>query len=303
MRAAMDFQIERGFFTAGILDCHAILGVPVQAEISKIQHQYRKVARRLHPDVLLGSGTKEQLQGSQLFSKWVSPAYRILSSAGERTEYALLLKLKAQQFLKQTPGRVDSSVAKQLLDASDLEMIYTKLLQQLIVQQYDNLEQAIQITGDMSELNLVYLARKENKSWFPGQTSPPAANSTLAPPTPSSESPAAQYWRRAEALITNGDFTPAIFDLREGLKLDPSAGRCHALLGEIYLQQNQLTMARIHLNQALKINPKDIDALNSKRRLEKIGEASQDGGRSPRHSNPIAPKQRGLFGWLPRRQE
>uniref|UniRef100_A0ACD5GVI3 Tetratricopeptide repeat protein n=1 Tax=Desertifilum tharense IPPAS B-1220 TaxID=1781255 RepID=A0ACD5GVI3_9CYAN len=64
--------------------------------------------------------------------------------------------------------------------------------------------------------------------------------------------PVDQYYRRAEELMSKGNLAQAILELRDALKLEPSNSSCHSLLGEIYLKQNQSTMAKVHINQALK---------------------------------------------------
>jgi len=40
-------------------------------------------------------------------------------------------------------------------------------------------------------------------------------------------------------------------------------------LGEIYLQQGQSTMAKVYINKALELNPKDEKALAAKKNLQK----------------------------------
>lgn len=46
----MSFKIQQGLFKLDIVDRHAILGVPIDADSKQIRQRYLKVAYRLHPD-------------------------------------------------------------------------------------------------------------------------------------------------------------------------------------------------------------------------------------------------------------
>ena len=101
-----------------------------------------------------------------------------------------------------------------------------------------------------------------------------------------------QYCRRAEELMEKSQFQPAIQELRDALKLNPKSSRCHSLLGTIYLKQQQLTMARVHLTQALKLDPQEQSALKGMEQLQKL-----DKKRPPDLKGSAKPSDRkGLFG-------
>jgi curved DNA-binding protein CbpA len=111
-----------------------------------------------------------------------------------------------------------------------------------------------------------------------------------------------EYIRRAEGYMSKNNFAAAVLELREALKLDQNNSRCHTLLGVSYLKQNQVTMAKVHINKALQLNPKDELALKGQRYLE--GLVQKSGGK-PKVSPQPEPRNQpdksgggGLFGGL-----
>jgi Flp pilus assembly protein TadD len=91
--------------------------------------------------------------------------------------------------------------------------------------------------------------------------------------------------------MEKSQFQPAIQELRDALKLNPKSSRCHSLLGTIYLKQQQLTMARVHLTQALKLDPQEQSALKGMEQLQKL-----DKKRPPDRKGSAKPSDR--KGWL-----
>jgi curved DNA-binding protein CbpA len=289
----MSFQIERGLFRLDFIDHHAILGVPVDADIKDIRKRYLKIARRLHPDSCASESEVDRQHASQLLSKLVNPAWEKLSQEKDRTEYALLLKLKGQQAVRQLDSlEISSSVAKQLSTASNPDHFYQTSLKDLAIKQFDLLDQVLELTAQMSELNLVYLMRKENdggikldepkRAIYTGSNLPDSSQAEARTlPLRSDVSPsrvpqsdqrltlADQYYRRAEALVAKNNFSQAILELRDAQKIEPNSSRCLSLQGMIYLKQNQMKMAQIYFNQALKVNPNDLVAQEG---LQKLGQ-------------------------------
>ncbi|HEY9661143.1 MAG TPA: tetratricopeptide repeat protein, partial [Allocoleopsis sp.] len=157
-------------------------------------------------------------------------------------------------------------------------------------QQYKKLDQTLELTGQISELNLVYLMRKEGRGDTAGRATPsPTPASTAAasprpnvPPPPPKATPAppsrdslvASYLRRAQEFELKQDYPKAIQELRDALKMDATNSACHSRLGVIYFKTNQATMAKIHFNKALELNPQDAVALEGKQRLESPGKAA-----------------------------
>jgi curved DNA-binding protein CbpA len=307
----MSLKIEQGLFNLDFTDYHAILGVPVDAEPKDIRKRYLGIARRLHPDSGVTSDEIDRQRAAEFLSKLVNPAYEKLSQEKNYAEYCVLLRLKGQQALKQQETVVlTSDPARRVASASDLETAYKVTLRELAEKQYQQLGQVLEITGQISELNLVYLMRKEGRGETVGQrrSVPPAANSApnstpnsapnpaAAPrsrhtppsptPPPSREALVSAYLRRSQEFEMKQDYPRSILELRDALKIDPTNSVCHSRLGVIYLKTNQATMARIHFNKALELNPQDEVALEGKRRIEGPSAKSTAGKPDPKGSKP-----------------
>jgi len=78
--------------------------------------------------------------------------------------------------------------------------------------------------------------------------------------------------RRAKEYIAVKDWPQAIVELRGGLMLAPNNSTCHSLLGMVYLKQNHLKLASVHINKALQLNPQDSKALQLKQILDKLSQ-------------------------------
>lgn len=317
----MSFQIDRGLFKLDFIDNHAILGVSVDAEIKDIRKRYLKVARRLHPDSFVGDSEQHKQQASQLLSKLVNPAWEKLSQERDRSEYLVLLKLKGQSAARQQDTlEILSNLARQIFTAPNPDHFYLTSLQELSEKQFEDLAHTLELTAQISELNLVYLMRKEGKGdpiksnqskiyTSSTATANQASNPAAAAPPPQARplSVADQYYRRAEEFMAKNNFAKAILELRDALQIEPNNSRCHSLMGMIYLKQNQATMAKIHFNKALQLNPQDPIALEGKQKLEQPAPAAnpKGGAAKPSAANPKAgskppdkPKGGGLFGGM-----
>lgn len=281
----MSFKIERGLFLFDFIDNHAVLGVPIDADTQTVRKKYLKIARRLHPDSCASESEEDKQRASQFLSKLVNPAWEKLSQEKERVEYDLLLKLKAQQAAKQSTVEM-GKFAQELASASNPDHFYRTSLKSLSEKQFEHLDQTLDVIGQISELNMVYLMRKEGKGGlqsaearkiFTGSNLPDSSQSSenptgvrrpAAPPSQPRETVADQYYRRAEGYVAKNNFAQAVLELRDALQLDPKNSRCHALLGVVYLKQRQATMAKIHFNKALELDPENQMALDGKQKLE-----------------------------------
>ncbi|MEH2459368.1 J domain-containing protein [Nostoc sp.] len=318
----MSFKIDRGLFKYDFIDHHAILCVPVDADVKEIRKRYLQIARRLHPDSNLTESAAQKQLGNELLSKLVNPAYEKLFGDRTRPEYIIILSQIGKRLVQEsTSVTLNTDLARQLADAPapNLDHFYKSAIAKLAQSQYDSLEQALQVIGQVSELNLVYLMRSASKS----STAPPppaqpkvqsdtpqpntAKNTPLAsapaPAPPKEDSVIEQYVRRAQSLIDKNQFAQAKVELQDALKLEPKNSRCHSLIAMVYLKQNQLKMAKIHFDNALKLDPNDEPALQWKPKIDKaLGQQHSDhkvtSSPNNKDKQPDKSGSGGLFGGL-----
>jgi curved DNA-binding protein CbpA len=313
----MSLKIDRGLFKYDFIDYHAVLCVPVDAEIKDIRKRYLQIARRLHPDSCVAATESEKQLANELLSKLVNPAYEKLSVERTRVEYLLVLSQIGKRLVQeQSAVDLTSSLAKQLATAPNIDQVYRSAIAKIAQTQFDALQQVPQVVAQISELNLVYLMRSASQSFGApssiqakiNSSSPqPIANGTTtntqAPTPPKEDSAVEQYIRRAETLMAKNQFAQAKVELQDALKLEPKNSRCHSLIGEVYLRQNQLKMAKVHFENALKLDPNDSKALEWKPKIDKVL-AKQSGASqvnsSPSHGGkqPDSSGGGGLFGGL-----
>ena len=306
----MVFQIQRGLFSSEFVDYYALLGMPLFSNGKEVRKSYLKIARRLHPDSAIVASSDKQF-AEQLLSKLINPAWECLVQEKSKIEYDLLLKLKAKEAAG-NPNSTEglSSIAQALLDSADVESQYRALVQSLTAKQFEHLSQSEEVTAQISELNLVYLIKTEGNWSGSGMSMKFMGNSSTAEPETSTaqastnpsvarQSLADPYFNRAEIAFKRQNYPQAVLELRDALKLEPNNGRSHSLLGMVYLEQKQGTMARIHFDKALSLNASDAMALAGKQMLQKMTSKpstvatakgstnAKDGGKSP-----------GMFGGL-----
>jgi curved DNA-binding protein CbpA len=282
------FRLKRGLAEFGYPDHYAVLGLEVDATAGEIRKRYMQLARLLHPDSC--SEEINKTLASQFLSKLVNPAYQVLSQEKERADYSLLLKLVGQRAnLEFDVSRFTYQPAQEVLKIETYEESYRSTLQSLIETQYLQLDQSLACIELLSELNLAFLLRRETTKSRAG-AQPSSSSSNYIPAEPSSpeisvevqakapreniatpsENYVKQYIRRAEELIAKNLFPSAIQELRDALKIEPQNGRCHCLMGIVYLRQNQPKMAKGHLTQALKVEPENAEALEWMNKLKKL---------------------------------
>lgn len=279
----MSFESEHGLFKLNITDYHAILGVSLDADAKQIRLRYLKIAQKLHPDTC----KSDKQLASKILSKLVNPAYEKLSHQNTFAEHQIvLLQLGKRLAAKKDQITISTESARELFKAeSKLEIVYNRYLKDFAAEQYESLEQTTKNIANLSELNLVYLMlkcdrdlqREENTKQQPKSVKPPEAQTKIQtrpvqPPTEelTSESIIDSYLRRAKQYLDKNGTLEAITELRDALKIDPQHSSIHALLGKAYLQQQQLTMAKVHIKKACQANPKDPLAIESKKELEKL---------------------------------
>ena len=276
----MAFPIQQGLFQFELIDHYAILGVPLNADFKEIRQRYLKIAYRLHPDTCRAKSHAEKERAGQLFSKLVNPAYEHLSREQSRTEFGIVLaqigKGVAQNISHTT--LTSESAQKLLQTSSNVEAAYRKMLQPLAIDQYLNFDGVYAKIAQISELNLVYLmlieGQTSRKQTYIGEKAMATTGGQTARVSgetnqvPNFESGITSYIRRAQDCLKAENYGQVILEIRDALKLEPNDSTCHALLGLAYLRQNQTSMARVHINQAVKANPKDPIVIESKKELE-----------------------------------
>ena len=287
----MPFTIQHGLFRANITDYHAILGVSLDAEPKKIRLKYLRTAQKLHPDTCKANPAEKKL-ASQILSRLVNPAYQELCNKNQFAEHQLILTQIGKRYAESGDRlTIASEPAKKLLQAhKDIDRAYHKLLQELAVNQYSNISKVLIKTAVISELNLVYLVLKHRQGINreeivkQQQHSAPSQNQQTKPPSVSNSAPApgsvveestpqlrvASYLRRAKEYMAKKQFSNVVSELRDALKIDPNNSTAHGLMGQAYILQNQLTMAKVHINKAYKANPQDPVVIQAKEQLEKL---------------------------------
>ena len=157
----MSFKIDSGLFLFDFTDCHAILGVPLDADFREIRKRYLIVARCLHPDTCAAKNPSDKQRANQILSKLVNPAYKKFAQDHSRVEYMVTLREMGKR-LAQDSGSIQfrNETSIQLQQSPDIDSAYQKAIAQITKLQYKSIEQVIPAIGQLSELNLVYLMRK-----------------------------------------------------------------------------------------------------------------------------------------------
>ena len=238
----MSFEMTKGLFKYDFTDQHAILGVPLDAEYNDIRKRYMKIARRLHSDTCSFESQADKDWANRFLSKVVNPAYSKFSKESDRKEYSLLLAAIAKRVVKeQAKMQIESEAAKQLATAQNWEEVYKTAVSKLALKQYESVKETQEAIDQISELNMVYLLRKERlggvgvaagsppKAATPTSTAKTAAAATPATPaTPATATPAPPppkvqdslteaSCRRAQGFMDSKSYAKAILELKEGL--------------------------------------------------------------------------------------
>ena len=281
----MSFTIKHGLFRASITDYHAILGVSLDADPKKIRLKYLRIAQKLHPDTCKGDPEIKKLAG-QILSRLVNPAYEQLSNKTSFAEHQLVLTQIGKRYAdKYDRLTLASESARRLLqEQNNVSKVYEQILKEIALDQYGDVRKVLGKIAAISELNFVYLLQSHHQGSdreeriIKKTMSPPArSQAATSKPTQQPEVDPTQgridaYVRRAKEYMAKKQLNDAISELRDALKLDPNNSTAHALMGQAYLRQNQLTMAKVHINKAHAANPKDPVAIQSKEQLEKLTE-------------------------------
>ena len=314
----MSFQIERGLFKYDFIDYHAILCVRVDADASEIRKRYLNIARRLHPDSCAKAGDEEKRLASELLSKLVNPAYEHLHQDKNHAEHnAVLIQIAKRLAQDSASVELTTDNARQLASTPNYDSAYKNAISQVAKIQYNSLAQAVEAISQISELNLVYLMRSAGKSLKSNSSSSTlsggasnsntntntAAKNNSAPAQPKEDPVFAGYMRRAQELIVKNQLSQARVELQDALKMKPNCSQCHSSIGVVYMKQNQVKMAKIHFDRALQLDPKDATALEGKTKIDKfLKKTAPNTGKkstvSAAASKSSKSESSGLFGGL-----
>ena len=297
----MSFQLNQGLFQFDFTDRHAILGVGVNAEQIDIRERYQAIARLLHPDSARWKTESDKHLAVKLFSQLITHAYSQLSRQSQLQEQIVMLELLGKRLAEQgSQIQINDPICQQLYrSGNDFEHVYDRLLTQLAAQQYSQPSQSEIIINQISELNMVYLLRKQLHSV---RSAPPVgasnSSSNVAKDTSTEStkpSPVEGALRRAEDYVSTRNWVKAVPEIKEVISVEPNNARAHTLLGLVYLHQQQMTMAKISINKAIQLAPKDPQVLQAKQEFERAANPSNNGA-----NGKNAPKKanEGMFSGL-----
>lgn len=293
----MNFQLDRGLFQYDFTDQHAILGVGVNAEEVDIRERYKTIARLLHPDSANWKSDTDRQFAVQLFSRLVTHAYGKLSRASQRQEQVIMLQLLSKRSIENgNQIQIADPLCQQLYQSgADFEQVYHQILSQIVTQQYTQLAESLNSINQLSELNLVYLLRKQMQSV---RSTPPSVPTNLVPTAARESNPAAAKssqidgsLRRADEYLTMKNWGKAVLELRDATSIEPTNARAHALLGLAYLRQQQTTMAKISINKAIQLNPRDPQVIQAKQEFDRTSSSKNSTNKTPDK------KAEGIFGF------
>ena len=297
----MSFKLDRGLFQFDFTDRHAILGVSVNAEEINIRERYQAIARLLHPDSARWKTDTDQHLAVRLFSRLITHAYGQLSRQSQLQEQMIMLELLGKRLLEQSSQiQIADPLCQQLYQSgNDFEQVYDRLLTQLATQQYLEPSQSERAINQISELNMVYLLRKQLQSI---SSTPPTASNNLSASatkeTTSAElkpSPVEGALRRAEDYMSKKNWVKAVPEIKEVISVEPNNARAHTLLGLVYLHQQQMTMAKISINKAVQLAPRDPQVIQAKQEFDRVSNPNNNGA-----NGKNAPKKasEGMFSGL-----
>jgi tetratricopeptide (TPR) repeat protein len=296
----MSFQLDRGLFQFDFTDRHAILGVSVNAEEINIRERYQAVARLLHPDSARWQTDAERQLAVRLFSRLITHAYGQLSRQSQLQEQMIMLELLGKRLVEESSQiQIADPLCQQLYQSgNDFEQVYDRLLTELATKQYSQPDRSEGVINQISELNMVYLLRKQLQTV---RSTPPTSSNSLSSGTPkdttSNElgkiSPIEGALRRAEDYVSSKNWIKAVPEIKEVISVEPNNARAHTLLGLVYLYQKQMTMARISIDKAMQLAPRDPQVLQAKQEFDRASNPSTNGS-----SKGGAKKAEGMFSGL-----
>jgi len=259
-----------------LIDPYAVLGVSVNADESQISKRYHVLAKQLHPDHYVSRNEPDQKLAQVVFTQLINPAYEQLKQTKKRLNAIELLLSEARFLDPQKPSSIPISIIQSISTMSDgeAELFYEDIVTSYSSTQYYLLHLSYQVTQQLNALNIVYLLHQQVKA-------PPSNEPTSIIPLENNQKNqtvpnishlntipqkdlihyAQHYYERAVEYYNQGNWSLAVQELRDAIKLDTTNSDYYALLGVVHFQQKFLGMAKVYIRQALKINPQQALAL------------------------------------------
>lgn len=255
-------------------DPFAVLGVSVSADEKTIAKRYRQIAKQLHPDAIsqvATAQTADQALAAEAIARLVNPSYQKLKYEKGRQEALINLRLRMRLLARTEKLTPTFESAQQLaqVDGEAINVFYEAALTQLAQDQFQQLSSSHAQFLEIDQLNLVFLQRQvSGLITSPKRTGlmsiPVATNQTATEATLNRAAAVAEvapidyaekHLTRAKTYLTQQNYTAAVQELREALKITPRSAEAHSLIGQAYYKQQLLGMAKTHFRQALKLNP------------------------------------------------
>ncbi|WP_330204819.1 DnaJ domain-containing protein [Cyanobacterium sp. DS4] len=297
-------DLKGGLFKYEVKDYYAILGLPISANPKDIRLRYLKLAYQLHPDTNQAETKENREKASTILSKLVNPAYENLYKDKLRKECQLIFSEISMRLAPMANEMtLSGEIPKKLLrEEANFDKMYQDLIETLAKDQYQDLSKLALKIGLLSELNMIFLVRQKQgelgkvMGGASSNVEPKIAVSepiiTAAPGQSGNTGVSQQVEEkeekvpvsRLEKLINSAknhieQFNPdaALFDLREAVKIDANSAEAHAMLGSVYLLQNNLPYGRIHINKAVGLDSNDPTVKKAQEELKQKEKKSSAG--------------------------
>ena len=95
--------------------------------------------------------------------------------------------------------------------------------------------------------------------------------------------------------MSKKNWVKAVPEIKEVISVEPNNARAHTLLGLVYLHQQQMTMAKISINKAVQLAPRDPQVIQAKQEFDRVSNPNSSGA-----NGKNAPKKasEGMFSGL-----
>ncbi len=310
---ALGFMSQTNFSTEWLQqfsDPYATLGISVTVDDRRVLKRYRFVAKQLHPDVYANNADDSKEFANQLLARLINPAYQRLKQEKGRAEMMANLRFRVRRMTRDQALTPDGEWALKLMKTPppSLDINYEQAVTALAEKQFQDFAQFEAITQELAELNLVYLQLKMGEPLVREKRSGvvPAAEAKpiqFTPVTTDVDRPemtyAQRHCQRARQYLKRQNWSMAMQELRDAIRLEPKNSEYHALLAKSYLMQNLPGMAKVHFRQALSLDPKNPIALQYVKTLNiKLDSpAKRSLPKQPKNAKS-SDRNSGLFGGL-----